>query len=441
MQTQQPNQKLDVTGLNAVIKAQSTTYSIELEIPKDRLEQQFNLYWNEVKDVLPPDIVKAAQKGGFREVNQKRAILAAGGKGRFYQPVLAEAVNTYLETQPRQALAFNTIELTETVMNYIVRASVYLEPEVKWKKRPGIDEPLVVKMPKQPDNFIEATVASVIKQGQNDSVVLVPAADGTVSADGHVVVVDCESTINGEKWADGCVQGVKWPVDKQYHKQPEVYDLVVGLKAGESRSGSFKLNDRFGEDAGKEVVARIKVSQIYNKDVPAVDDDLAKNYGFQTLDAWRTAITNNVVEKTKTQKKNLLDISILSQLMTTDVVDVDPIPFVWMADKGKEIYANWRKRAKTEDDLVSMFKGATTTTGEPVVNKSTLLTYLAEMAAKSLLQDLVLRSWGKQADVKGDLILQNIASYVAGVRKKLEEIVKIEETDTTQEKTDATVSV
>lgn len=438
--------QIDVTGLTAVVKQQSTAYSIELEVPKDKLEEQFNLYWSEVRDVLPPNIVKVAQKGGFRKVSQARAVKAAGGKNSFYQPVLLDTVRTYLNTQPRQALAFNSVEMVETDKAYVVRAGIYLEPEVRWKKKPGIEEPLIVKIPQQPDNYVDMLVEQAIKQGQDDSVVLVPCVPDTTVVDNHVVVIDCVSMLNGDKWEPGCVENVKWPVEKKFYRQPELYDLIVGMKAGESRSTTFKLAEALGADAGKEITATIKLHQAYTKDVPAVDDDLAKNYGFQTLEAWKTAVTKNITEKRKTQRKQLIDMNVLSQLMNPEIVEVDPIPFVWMAEKSKQMYGNFRQKVKTEDALIEAFKGATTTAGEEVKDKNTLLTYLAEMAAKSLLQDVVLRSWGQLADVQGDRTFDGIVEYVKNVRQKLDEIVTIEEVPLPtnpvgQETTNATIPV
>jgi FKBP-type peptidyl-prolyl cis-trans isomerase (trigger factor) len=421
--------KMDASLMKGTIKEQSHAHALEIEVPQITLEAKFAEYWNQVKDVLPPNIVKAATKGGFREVSRKRAVAAAGGKAQFFGPVLAEVVNTYLDGQPRQALLIVSVDLVELEnCNFLVRSLVHLEPEVKWKAIPGIEAPIVVKVPKHPDGWVDLMVLEYLKKNQEDSVVLVPIPDdSTILADGHVALLNCQSLIGGIPWEQGTFTNKKWPINRAYYRQPELYDTIVGMKKGDEKTITFTLGEVFGEDRGKTVQATIRINQVFTKDTPEINDDLSMNFGYKTLDAWKVGIKTELERKIAEQQNNLVSINTMASLVNPEAVDVDPIPFNWMTEKAKAIYGSLRQKVPSEDELVKKFAGQRTTTGEEVKDKNTILTYLGEKAAQSLIHDLVLRSWGQKAGVEGDFSLSNIDEYITKVREKLESVVKIEE--------------
>lgn len=421
---------VDTSNMSGMIKPQSSSSGVEVSMPLAELEVRFEEYWQQVKDILSPDIVRVATKGGFREVSKKRAVAAGGGKSNFFQPVLVDVVDAYLQKQPRQALTFNSVTYVESNDTAIVKALVYLEPEVTWKIVPGVDEPLVVKMPKQPVTLAEDLVTEAVKRAQDESVVLVPLPSETTISDGQVVVLDCQSVIDGAPWDQGCFTNNKWPVDKKYFRQPDFYDALLGMKVGESKTISFNLASIFGADSGKSVAATIRINQAYSKDVPNVDDDLAMNYGFNTLDAWKTGIRTEITRRLENQRASLLDVNIMAEIVNERVVDVEVIPYAWMVEKAKEIYGTLRQQTKSETELLNRFIGTSTASGEQVTNKATLMTFLAEKSAQSLIHDLVLRSWGRKAGVEGDSTLSNIDTYVTAVKQKLNVIIKIEEYET-----------
>lgn len=415
------------------IKQQASMHAVDVNVTKHDLEAKFDKYWDQVKDILPESLTKAAQKGGFRKVTKQRVIKAAGGRAKFFEPALVEMVDDYLATQDRQALAYNTVSMTDGFEGQCtVTGLVHLEPAITWKKKPGIEEPLAIKMIKEPDNLIERMVDEELKRKQNDSVVLVPLDATTQAIDDNVVVVSCSSSMLADdgtltKWNPGCLTNAKWPVQKGWIKHPDIYEALVGMKADDTKEFVIVLNENFGTDQGKKVKIALTVKQVYKKDMPAIDDDLAKTNGFNDLESYRTSLVVALTRKLEERKEKVKAAHILNELANPEVIDVEPIPHAWMMQKAQQLYMEARRYAESEADLVSRFKGATINDGSPVTDKNTLLVFLAQRAAVELVQDLVIRSWGKLKGVEGDKTLANMGSFVQNVKAELNKVVKVEE--------------
>lgn len=424
------------------IKQQASTHAVSVVLPKEELEKKFDVYWDSVKDIIPDSLTKAAQKGGFRKASRQRIIKAAGGRRQFYKPTLMEVVEEFLDTQPRQALAFNDVELTEehvtegeiTKTNCRVTGLVYLEPEIRWKKKPGIDEPLVIPMVKEPANLVEMLVQEELQNKQASSVVLTPLPEETLAEDGQVAVVSARSWVVAEdgtatQWDPGTFKMNKWLISGEIIKQPEIHAGILGMKAGETKDMTFTTNERFGSDANKNIRLSLTINGITRKDTPAIDDDLAKTSGFDTLAAMKESLTAAVTQKLNSQRERVRHLSILNVLANPEVVEVDSIPFVWMAQKANQLYMEGRQYVQSETDLVSRFNGAMSMSGTPVTDKATLMQFLAERAATELMQDLIIRSWGRQKGVAGDMNLKKMGEFVKAVREEIDKVVTIEEVD------------
>ncbi len=422
--------------LTGEIRQQASTFTVGINIPKQDLNAKLDKYWEEVKDILPSHIIKAAQKGGFRKVTRNRAVKVAGGKSEFFAPVLCEIVEEYLSTQDRQALAFDTVRLDEdpATSSALVTGLVYLEPAITWKKKPGIDEPLKIQIFKEPPDLVAKLVEQELQKKQTESVVLAPLPDGSPIVENLVTILDCNSAVIAEdgsltSWAPGTFHHNKWLVSSTDIKQPEIFQALIGMKATDRKSIDVVLNDRFGTDAGLKVRIDLHILQVFNRTIPAIDDDLAKTNGHDTIAIYRQALESAFKKKVVEQRERVRNMNILSALANPDIVEVEPIPFQWMQQKANSLYMEGRSYVKTEADFVSRFNGQQTMNGTPVTDKGSLMLFLAEQSAQNLIQNLVLRSWGKQKGVEGDTTLKNIDKYVESVRGTLDQVVVVEETE------------
>jgi hypothetical protein len=111
----------------------ATPYTISLTIPVETLQPILDKHWNSVKDNLPPNIVKKAMKGGFREINQDRVISLLGGPQKFYAyPIINYINQSKIALEDQAILIWETFNFSVDDVNYTVFGTIYLEPKVYW---------------------------------------------------------------------------------------------------------------------------------------------------------------------------------------------------------------------------------------------------------------------------------------------------------------------
>ena len=114
--------------------------------------------------------------------------------------------------------------------------------------------------------------------------------DATVGEDSFVTF-SFESTIDGEDYDGSSVSKHLYQLGQSM--MPEKFDqALVGAKAGEKLDISFEVEDtgHNPEFAGKTMAFDLTIDEINEKLAPAVDDDFAKQTGFDTVEEMRNQI-------------------------------------------------------------------------------------------------------------------------------------------------------
>jgi trigger factor len=99
---------------------------------------------------------------------------------------------------------------------------------------------------------------------------------------------------------------------------PEIDSAVVGMRAGEERTVSLHFADdhRMESLRGKEGTAHLKLGEVKEKVLPALDDDFAKALGeFETLDAVRAEVRRQLEARREAESKQALEDKILDALL------------------------------------------------------------------------------------------------------------------------------
>jgi FKBP-type peptidyl-prolyl cis-trans isomerase (trigger factor) len=410
------------------ITQQAVSHVINVVVPKEELNPKLDEYWDKVKDNLPQNLVKAAKKGGFRKIVRERVIHAAGGVSSFYEPVLMQHIEEFLETQKQQALVIETVSLTPTDTEYEIGSIVYLEPEVKWTAKPGIDEPLNITTPAEPANLLEDLIQAELIKKQAELVNIIPT-DSKITEPGHVVEVSCKSYIVNKLgtpeetltvWEPGTVNNAKWEINSNSILQPELYQALVGVSPPATVCVDMILNEKFGQEAGKNIRAIVTVQQMFSRSTPEINDELAKAAGHESLELYKQALTVNLTKKIIETRAQYRENGIINAL--SKVASIAQIPMQWTLRKGEALYQEGLQHAKTEQNLLAQFVHAKCLSGTPVTNKNSLTVFLCEQAAQNLVLDLVLRDWGKLAGIEGNQTLRSMSQYVQSVKAKLNEL-------------------
>jgi trigger factor len=117
------------------------------------------------------------------------------------------------------------------------------------------------------------------------------------AADGDFVVMDYLGTVDGEAFAGG--EGRDQMVELGSGRLvPGFEEQLTGAAAGDERTVKVTFPDEYGapELAGREAEFAVTVKEVKAKELPELDDDLAAEAGFDTLDELREDIRTRLAE-------------------------------------------------------------------------------------------------------------------------------------------------
>ncbi len=99
---------------------------------------------------------------------------------------------------------------------------------------------------------------------------------------------------------------------------PEIDEAAVGLKAGEEREVGLRFADdhRMESLRGKTGTAHLKIGEVKEKVLPALDDELAKGLGeFETLDALRAEVRRQLEAARTAESRRSLEDKVIDALL------------------------------------------------------------------------------------------------------------------------------
>jgi trigger factor len=94
---------------------------------------------------------------------------------------------------------------------------------------------------------------------------------------------------------------------------------LVGLKAEEEKEFSLVYpKDHFQKNlAGKNVDFKVRVKSVFGRELPELDDELSKIFGFKTMDNMRTFLTDNMRRQAEDKADQKTEIEILDKILST----------------------------------------------------------------------------------------------------------------------------
>jgi trigger factor len=117
------------------------------------------------------------------------------------------------------------------------------------------------------------------------------------AAQGDFVVMDYKGTLDGEPFAGG--EGRDQMIELGSGRLvPGFEEQLTGATAGDERTVSVTFPDDYGAEelAGNEAQFAVTVKEVKAKELPELDDDLAAEAGFDTLDELRDDIRERIAE-------------------------------------------------------------------------------------------------------------------------------------------------
>ncbi len=198
----------------------------------------------------------------------------------------------------------------------VLKVKVAVKPEVELGEYAGLT------VTKEAKNVNEADVDAEVKRMQDRNGRLL-TREGAAE-NGDTVDIDFEGFVDGKAFEGGKAEHYSLVLGSGSFI-PGFEDQVVGHSAGEEFDVNVKFPEEYGaaELAGKDATFKIKLHEVKYKELPALDDDFAKDVSeYDTLDELKESIRNNIKTNLDKQAEQKVENDLMDQVITNMKADI-----------------------------------------------------------------------------------------------------------------------
>ncbi|SDD25790.1 trigger factor [Paenibacillus sp. UNCCL117] len=286
------------------------------KVPRSIFESKFgveSLYQDALDIIVPDAYVAAVQETGIVPVDRPEVDVEQFAKG--------------------QILKF--------------KAKVVVKPEVELGEYKGIE------LEAGDTSVSEEEIAAELERLQQRHAELVPVEEGEAQ-NGDVVVIDFEGFVDGVAFEGGQAERYSLELGSGSFI-PGFEEQVVGL----AKDGEKDVNVTFPESyhaeelKGKEAVFKVKLHDIKRKNLPALDDEFAKDVSeFETLEEYKADLAAKLGERKQSENERKKEADVVEKVATAAQVE---IPQVMIDDEAEQMVKEFENRLRTQGMNLQMY--------------------------------------------------------------------------------------
>jgi trigger factor len=289
----------------AVEELEACKRRLAVEAPADVVQKEWERAYGRVQ--------KQARLPGFRKGHVPRSLV----KLHFADDVRREVAEHLIPDVYRQALSearldpVNEPDLTDVKLEENAPLSfvavVEVKPAITLGEYKGVD------VQHAPRPVADDEVATALEQMREQQAEF--RAVDRVAASGDLAVVDY--TLRPEGHDPTTATGYHFVLGSGA-VLPEIDSAAVGMKGGDEKDVTLHFADdhRIESLRGRAGTATLKVSEVKEKILPAVDDDFAKSLGeFETLEALRAEIRRQLEARREAEQRRELEDKVVSAVL------------------------------------------------------------------------------------------------------------------------------
>lgn len=170
---------------------------------------------------------------------------------------------------------------------------------------------------------------------------------------GDVANIDFDGYLNGERFDGGKAEAYDLELGSGSFV-PGFEEQIVGMNIGDEKDIDITFPENYAPElAGKAVVFKIKLNNLSVNELPELDDEFAKDNGFDTLDEYKADVKADL-EKRKTEQR---DGEVRADLMHKAIGNMTvAVPEVMVKEKAEEIIRNYARNFGVTDNSIPMDK-------------------------------------------------------------------------------------
>jgi trigger factor len=222
---------------------------------------------------------------------------------------------------------------------------------------------------------------------------LVVKEEGSVE-NGDTVVIDFEGFVDGEAFEGGTAENYTLEIGSGSFI-PGFEDQLVGLEAGGEKDVEVTFPEEYHAEnlAGKPATFKVKLHEIKAKELPALDDEFAKDVDeeVESLEALKAKTRTRLEETRKAEAENTLRDSLVDK--ASDNAEVD-IPQVLIENEVSRMMQEFEQRLQAQGmnlELYFQFSGQ---------DEDALKEQMKEDASKRVKYNLTLEAIAKAENIE-----------------------------------------
>ncbi len=300
---------------------------IEKTEQKNEVKLEFSieaeLFDNAIKSVYNKN-AKYFNIPGFRKGKAPMNIVEKYyGKEIFYEDAFNEVVPEIFDKEVKE----NNLEVVsrpqidivqmEKGKDLIFTAIVQTKPEVKLGKYKGIE------VEKVEYNVSDEDVEHELGHMAEKNARLITVEDRPVE-NGDITIIDFEGFVDGKAFEGGKAEGHELTIGSNTFI-PGFEDQIIGMKIDEEKDINVKFPEKyFSEElAGKDAVFKVKLHEIKKKELPTIDDELAKDVSeFDTLAELKASIKEKIQKENETRAKYETEDAVIKAVTENTQIDI-----------------------------------------------------------------------------------------------------------------------
>ena len=282
---------------------------------------------------------------GFRPGKAPRKMIEnMYGSGVFYEEAVNEALpdayTAAVKEQELEVVGYPEVELLSVGKEgFSFKATVAVYPEVTLGQYKGVEAP------RAEVNVTDEDVDARLKEMAERDSRMVSVEDRPVEK-GDIVNIDFEGFLNGEPFDGGKSDSFDLEIGSGSFV-PGFEDQLVGMNAGEEKDIDITFPEDYHADlAGKAVVFHVKVNAIKVKELPALDDEFAKDVSeFDTLDELKKDVREKMLAERAEAAKRAFEDAAMSKVAAGIQAD---IPDAMIEEQAKRFVDNFRMQLQSQ---------------------------------------------------------------------------------------------
>ena len=261
---------------------------------------------------------------GFRKGRAPRKMIEnMYGEGVFYD----EAFELIFDEVYGPAIDENKLEVVDrpqvdiqqigTGKNLQFTCEVFVKPDVTLGEYKGVE------VKKEHTLVSDEDVNAEIEKERNKQAAEVSVEDRAV-AEGDTVNLDYSGSVDGVKFAGGTAEGQTLKIGSHTFI-PGFEEQMVGMNIGEEKDLDVTFPEEYHAEelAGKKAVFHVKVNSITETQLPALDDDFAKDISeFDTLDEYKADVRAKLEAQAAERDNNVFTNAVIEKVMANATVEI-----------------------------------------------------------------------------------------------------------------------